>query len=170
MTRIMLDIETMGLAPGSAITSIGAVKFGGGKITERFYRRISLQSCIDAGLTMDASTVLWWMQQGDKARSELNEPGVTIYRGLLDFSIFIAGEDVEIWGNGAAYDNVLVACACKKVSVDAPWAHRKSLCYRTVKAMHPHVQPFGFQKGVRHNALDDAESQALHLMAILPYL
>jgi len=36
-TQIMLDIETLGTRPGSVITSIGAVKFGGGEITSDFY-------------------------------------------------------------------------------------------------------------------------------------
>jgi DNA polymerase III epsilon subunit-like protein len=57
VNRVMLDLETLGHTPGSVIVSIGAVKFGGGKILDTFYHRIDAQSCVEHGLKMDVSTV-----------------------------------------------------------------------------------------------------------------
>lgn len=164
----MLDIETYGLTPGSVIKSIGAVKFGSGKIIDRFYHRIDAQSCTRFGLTMDAVTVEWWLGQDDKARKEMTLPGDPIRNVIQKFGEWINEPKAEICGNGAAF-NVLVACAAAAVGLPAVWAHKKSFCYRTVKNLHRHIPIDSFRVGTHHNALDDAESQALHLMAIWEY-
>ena len=49
----MLDLETLGNKPGSVIASIGAVKFGDGKIIDKFYRTINMQSCVRIGIALD---------------------------------------------------------------------------------------------------------------------
>lgn len=166
-TNVMLDIETYGNAPGSVIKSIGAVKFGGGKILSRFYHRIDTQSCVDAGLTMDAATVDWWLIQSDEARAQIVKPGEPLRDVLLQLQEWIADPEVNVWGNGAAYDNVLVASAYQAaVGVLPKWAHRHSLCYRTIKNANRDLPIDPYRIGKHHNALDDAESQALHLMAI----
>lgn len=163
---VMLDIEAYGLTPGSVIKSIGAVKFGGGKIIDRFYRRIDAQSCIRFGLTLDAATVEWWLAQSDEARREMTLPGDNIRDVIMAFDVWVSDLEADIWGNGAAYDNVLFACAARAVGIPAVWAHKKSLCYRTVKNANKHIPLEPYKVGTHHNALDDAESQALHLMAI----
>jgi len=57
MTDIMLDLETMGTSPTSAIVSIGAVKFSPeGGVTDDFYARIHLPDAVDSGLTLDPAT------------------------------------------------------------------------------------------------------------------
>jgi exodeoxyribonuclease VIII len=46
-----------------------------------------------------------------------------------------------------------------------PWRYSSSRCYRTVKNMRKDIVLE--RAGTHHNALADAESQAVHLMAIL---
>ena len=53
MKQVMLDLETMGNGPTSAIIAIGAVAFDMEGITSHFYRQVSLQSSMDAGLKCD---------------------------------------------------------------------------------------------------------------------
>ena len=167
--RIMLDIETLGNSPGSVIVSLGAVKFGGGEIRDTFYRRIDAESCVRQGLRMDVSTVLWWMKQGDAARAELNKPAEDLANVLLAFSQWLdPRNEAEIWGNGATFDNVLLAEAYAACRIRRPWKFSNDRCYRTVKALHPHVELT--RQGTHHNALDDAASQAKHLMLMLPNL
>lgn len=163
--RIMLDLETLGKRPGSVIVAIGAVEFGGGEILSRFYKRIDVESCIAAGLTMDCSTVMWWLQQDDAARMEITKPGEPLLEVLEMFCLWLGCDDAEIWGNGAAFDNVLLAAAYEHAGMELPWKYSNDRCYRTMKNMHPEIQMA--RSGTHHNALDDAESQALHLMAIL---
>jgi hypothetical protein len=169
-TRIMLDLETLGTAPGSAILAIGAVKFGGGQILSEFYRRVDLKSCIDAGLTMDPNTVLWWLQQPDAARLEIVKPGQPLADVLEYFSAWApnAEREAELWGNGAAFDNALLAEAYRRTGTTLPWKYSNDRCYRTVKALYPDMQMV--RDGTHHNALDDARSQAMHLMAMIPSL
>lgn len=69
--RVMVDIETLGVEPGAAIVSIGAVRFGPGGLGETFERSIDLKSCEFRGLQIDAETLEWWLNQGEVAREQL---------------------------------------------------------------------------------------------------
>lgn len=73
--------------------------------------------------------------------------------------------DAEVWGNGASFDNVILRGAYARNSTPAPWAWWNDRCYRTIKALHREV-PME-RLGTHHNALDDAISQALHLIRML---
>lgn len=163
--HIMLDLETLGSTPGSVILSIGACEFADGKIASEFYRRIDPESCIRAGLHVDIDTVLWWMKQSDDARLELTKVGDEIEYVLDAFRIWVFDEKVCcMWGNGAAFDNVLLAEAYRKCGIELPWKYSNDRCYRTIKSLHPEIEIE--RTGTHHNALEDAKSQALHLMRI----
>ena len=161
--RVMVDLETMGTGANSAIIAIGAVVFENYKVTDEFYRVVDLQSCIDAGLEMDASTVMWWMQQSDEARAQFNKSSNTLQEVLEDFSVWCP-DNAQMWGNGAAFDNVILSNAYKKCGMTQPWKFWNDMCYRTLKNMNPKIKME--RVGTYHNALDDAKSQALHLMKI----
>ena len=163
MNRVMLDLETMGTASDSAIIAIGAVRFNTEGIVDRFYEIVDLQSCIDAGLRVDGSTVVWWMQQADQAREEFTKKGTHINSALQNFSEWI-GDDAEVWGNGANFDNAILSSAYRICCHVLPWKFWNDRCYRTVKALHPKVKLS--RVGTYHCAVDDAESQALHLISI----
>lgn len=164
-TRIMLDLETLGTQPGSVIVALGAVKFGGGRIEDRFYARVDAESCVALGLKLDAATVFWWIKQGEEARLEITKPGEHLSEVLLRFSEWVGDGDVEMWGNGASFDNVLLAVAYERAQMPRPWKYQNDRCYRTVKALHPELP--AERVGVLHNALADAETQARHLMAMM---
>lgn len=166
MQDIMLDLETLGNGPNSVILSIGGVKFGPNGLGEEFYRVVDAQSCIDSGLQMDVSTILWWMEQGDEARAEFKRKGANLGAALLDFRQFCGGgsDDLRVWGDGAAFDNAILANAYKKTNIERPWKFWNDRCYRTAKNLFPDV-PF-VRVGTGHNALDDAKSQAQHLISI----
>jgi hypothetical protein len=164
-TQIMLDLETLGTRPGSVITSIGAVKFGGGEITSDFYIRIDMQSSVDAGLVIDPATLLWWLQRSEKARAELLAPSVPLRSALEAFSVWVADPEAEVWGCGVGFDNVLLDTAYAYLQVKPPWKHWNDRCYRTLKKLHPTITLK--RTGTHHHALDDARYQAMHLMKIL---
>ena len=71
--HLMLDIETMGNESFSSIVSIGAVEFdiNTGKTGKGFYTNVDLQSCINLGLIINASTVMWWLKQNEQARKDM---------------------------------------------------------------------------------------------------
>jgi DNA polymerase III epsilon subunit-like protein len=165
MKNIMLDLETLGNKPGAVIVAIGAVRFGKGQISETFYNRVDAQSCVDAGLKLDVSTVLWWLKQSDAARAELNQPGEHLADALQAFQDFVREDDL-IWGNGSDFDNTILAAAYEALRLAVPWKFWNNRCYRTLKALRPDIKLK--QPGVAHNAQHDAQAQAHHLMQMFP--
>lgn len=164
----MIDLETMGNTPDSAIISLGAVFFDRKeqKLGEEFYRIIDLESSVAAGLRMTPSTVMWWMKQGDAARSQFNSlESVSLPAALQFFAEwFEKNGGLYVWGNGADFDNVILTNAYKACHLKQPWPVYNNRCYRTVKNMFRDVK---LQRvGTYHSALDDAKSQALHYIAI----
>ena len=164
--HIMLDLETMGAGPNAAITAIGAVKFDPdkGEIVDTFYFKVNLESSVKQGGVIDASTVSWWLDQNEEARAEMQKKGKHILDGLYEFKGQI-GSDARIWGNGAAFDNVILRSAYERAQIIAPWDFWNDRCYRTVKTMFKQT-PMVEKPTVAHHALADAEAQAKHLMLI----
>jgi exodeoxyribonuclease VIII len=169
MNHVMLDLETLGSGPNAAIIAIGAVRFDPDLqcIGETFYRVIDLESATQAGGQIDASTALWWLKQTDAARAAISQPGVPIAEALNDFAGWLnASKDGPlIWGNGAAFDNVILASAYKRLHNKNPWPHWNDRCYRTLKNLRPEIKLERI--GTDHHALDDAMNQARHAITIL---
>lgn len=172
MIDVMLDLETMGNGPSAAIVAIGAVAFDldAGTIGSSFYKLVDLTTAVECGGQMDAATVMWWVQQKEAARIALVGDAATHIRGALDmFADWLhettGGHEPRLWGNGAAFDNVILASAYRNAGKAQPWKHWNDRCYRTVKAMFPAIRME--RVGTHHIAVDDAKSQALHLIAML---
>lgn len=166
-SNVMIDLETMGNGPAAAVVAIGAVAFDltAGELGPTYYNRISLESAVACGGIMDASTVTWWLQQEQEARLEIaRDGGLHIAEALHSFSAWMEQHthEPEVWGNGASFDNVILRGAYHRNGTTPPWAWWNDRCYRTIKAQHRHIQ---FERtGTHHNALDDAKTQALHLI------
>lgn len=167
MADVMVDLETMGTGSNAVILSIGAVWFDDTGLGSTFYTNVDQQSCLDVGLTKDASTEQWWAAQSAAARNALNENAVPLSEALRAFSNCFEGDEC-VWGNGATFDNVILANAYKALGVKQPWSYSKDRCYRTLKSLYPAVMME--RVGTHHNALDDAKSQALHAIEILKHV
>lgn len=169
----MLDLETLGNTSNAALISIGAVKFDPStkQITDRFYSRVDPQSCINAGLTINGSTVLWWFQQHESARGEFKGALPSLKIALDGFTHWMKKtSNNRVWGNGATFDNVILTNAYTALKMERPWSYRDDRCYRTIKALFPNVPlPSGLNL-TGHRADHDAEFQAIHLMQIWPHL
>lgn len=160
LTDVMIDIETLGTKPGAAILSIGAVMFGASGLGKTFYAPVSLTSCTDAGLTVDAETVQWWMFQSEAARAAAFAPGAEpLASALLRFAAWFHDQGgVHPWSHGATFDVPLLDAAFSACHLSAPWAFWNVRDTRTlydqagVKVDRSH--------GTQHNALDDAIAQA----------
>lgn len=174
MNKIMLDLETMGSKPGAAIISIGAVFFSPKDgLGETFHERIDLESAVKAGLKMDASTVKWWMEQSKEAQAVMRPGAMPLEAALELLTDFVNANadstEVEVWGNGSDFDNVLLGAAYEACSLKAPWKFYRGRCFRTLKNLPgaPKAPKFA---GTKHDALDDAKNQATHAIAILNWL
>ena len=167
--HMMVDIETMGTGPDAPILSIGAVAFNGAGLGDEFYTTCNLQSAVDSGAVIDPSTVMWWLRQDAIARAALEDcqdTAVSLTQALQSFLAFVNPSHPSlrgVWGNGAAFDNVIIRQSCKRLGLEV-WPFRLDKCYRTVKGAYPAVKME--RVGTHHNALDDAKSQALRLIEI----
>lgn len=171
MNNIMLDLETLGNGSNAAIIAIGAVKFDSctGELGQEFYELIDPEYCTRLGLVIDADTVLWWMKQSEEARRPFTDKDKlrSLTGVLVDFTLW-TGDDKRntfIWGNGANFDNAILSNAYKAAGYEQPWPYYNDRCYRTVAALRRDIKRA--RVGTHHNALDDAKTQAQHLIEIL---
>lgn len=160
----MIDIETLGTAPGSVILSIGAVTFDAeaGTLGAEFYSAIDPQSAVDAGLRMDVSTLKWWMTQSDDARRAVFAGNQPLDCVLREFGDFVRKVDASrVWAKPPSFDLVLLEAAFQACRLHVPW-HYRSL--RDVRTLLDITGTRATYVGTAHNALDDARSQALSVI------
>lgn len=168
--HVMSDIETFGKGNDALIVSVGGVKFDKTGILDRFHVGIDPEDAERFGLKIDASTVMYWLDpKRDQARKELLElPKVDLYSALDGFKLWVEQTPLDdrgsLWGKGATFDNVRIKNAFDAVGIDYPFSYRQDECYRTLMNRCQDV-PYE-QLGTAHSAIADAESQALHLIAI----
>lgn len=176
---IMLDLETLGTAPGCTVLSIGAVAFDSVYgLGDTFDVIISRGDSERVGLTEHPDNVRWWEQQSFDAQETLRqatEAGLTVEAALARFGGFVetitGGEPgVRVWGNGAGFDQPILRGLYKAIQLKhlVPWDWWNDRCFRTLRGLAPHLaMP---RTGVLHNALDDAITQAEHAVRVMQYL
>jgi len=170
----MVDIETMGVSSNAAIVSIGAVHFDPhwGMLGKEFYVPVSLKDSSKYG-TMDADTILWWLQQNEAAREQLTKSdGMNLEQALSLLVTFIRGahqgllrlEEIYVWGHGATFDPVVLDNAYKAVKLQTPWTFRN---VRDTRTLFDFVggAPVVALEDIEHHALYDARKQALQVQA-----
>lgn len=159
--HLMVDIETMGNESFSSIVSIGAVEFDieTGDTGKEFLININLQSCLDLGLIVNGSTIMWWMEQNEQAREGLTQSySVSIKEALEQFTQFCTKE-YQVWGNSARFDLGILQNAYNKAGIPIPWDFRKERCVRTLVSFKPEIKENFFFKGIKHNPIDDCYFQ-----------
>lgn len=173
MNHIMLDLETMGNTSNSAIIAIGAVKFNPttGELGDEFYTEVSLESCYEYGLTADASTILWWLQQDDAARAKFknNAKAPKIADALKQFTMFIGDiRNAQTWGNGISFDLGLLGDTYQRMGLPKPWMFWNERDVRTVSMIDDDQSKKNIKfDGIPHYALDDAKHQVKYVSNVL---
>lgn len=161
MKHVMLDLETLGTIPGSAVISIGAAEFElDGSIGKTFKQNITAASCREIGLIEDPATHKWWTEQSKEAQDRIiqNRKPVTEVASLFHSWFMSTGAEF-VWGNGATFDVVLWESVCRKLGISAPWK------FWNVRDMRTLIHLFEFdvrtmnRVGVHHDALDDVKFQ-----------
>ena len=166
--HVMVDLETMGTSNFAVICSIGAVKFDpfGDGVSDKFYCAVDMESCAQLGMRFEGKTIAWWLAQKEKAREAILQKPQDITSALFGFSHWFGRESLPVWGNGATFDNVILRNAFTLIKSSCPWSYKHDMCYRTERRLDPDGVLFS-PVGTAHNALDDAEAQALHLQKIV---
>ncbi|EET2982980.1 TPA: 3'-5' exoribonuclease [Escherichia coli] len=171
--HLMIDLETMGKNPDAPIASIGAVFFEPqtGEQGPEFSKIIDMGTC---GGTVDISTIEWWLQRSGEARAAILADRIPLDDALLQLREFIdenSGEFfVQVWGNGANFDNVILRRSYERQEIPCPWRYTNDRDVRTMVALGL-VMDFDARnvttfEGERHNALHDARYQAKYVSAI----
>ena len=159
-----LDLETLGTRPGDTILSIGACLFDVEKgIYSEMHVTINQESSRAAGLRAQKSTIEWWNGQPAEAKAAAFKGEYSLETALKMFQMWLPQETL-VYGNGAAFDNALLAAAYRAIKQEPPWKHWNDRCYRTITAMFMKYKTE--RVGTYHNALDDAKTQALRLIAM----
>lgn len=185
MNNVMIDLETLGVLPGSIILSIGAVFFDAEKnqLGREFYEILNIyDQNTNYDLKMEKHVLGWWALQSLEALEIIvaaaSSQSLPLAIGLRDFTQFLVDEypaqgvplKICVWGNGSDFDNALLKVAYfKAFTENVPWHHHSNRCFRTLKNLVPQVGEIE-RVGTHHNALDDAKTQALHAMKCLRYL
>lgn len=170
--NVMLDLETLDNSPTSAIVAIGATGFDlSGLVGDPFYVVVKPESAEKYG-SISASTFAWWCQQSEQARTIFarTTPKEELPEALMQFEQWgqkLKGtRGIQLWGNGADFDNVILAHAYKQIGARAPWSFTNNRCFRTLKNLFSKdlQSALWMRYGsdlTHHNALDDAKRQAL---------
>ena len=204
MKHVMLDIETWGVKPFSTIISIGAVYFDpklNNPIKDGFHVAIDPEAAQRNGFRVDASTLLFWMKMANRDALEkwrtmdkldpqtaffsfgqwlhglfdlTKDPTAHDGLGIPDGQTFDPADFICMWGNGAAFDNVLLRSGYELLQLEPPWKHWNDRCFRTMKNLRaPNVDPKRImppREGIVHDALSDAVHQAQWLCNIVQAL
>lgn len=172
-TDLSIDLETMGMPPAGAVIGLGACFFDlqTSAVGPTFYRAVNLATAVKAGMTLEPSTIMWWLGQSQEAREAVRFSTSALETALTEFSEFVAEhsrvQDVRPWGNASSFDLTILGSAYKLTGIKQPWYFTNERCFRTVRCMYPDVEYNPEDKGAgAHNAREDAIFQAKHLMKI----
>lgn len=176
--KISVDIETVSLDNDAGILSIGAIVFDTPwtQAYSNFYEKVDFKSLEPLGFHLSKATLDWWSLQNRAVREESFSGTKHIKEVLTDFAIWIELEkqkagvsSIEIYGNGATFDNVVLRNAFDRCDVRVPWTYREDRCYRTVAALFPSLYEAAtalVTNPEKHNALEDARYQGFILSYI----
>ena len=171
--NVMLDFETLGTEPQSAVLSLGVVAFDNEKIISEWYCEFNLQDQISNGRKISASTLQWWLSQEKDAQDVFLEgtKKLSLDEFFADFlrelSVYNK-KDIVVWGNGASFDISIIENIFRRhhpKGEDAfPWIYWNVMCFRTFNNLTQCKKLVQF-KGTKHNALADARFQAEAVLA-----
>lgn len=152
MKDLMLDLETLGTHNNSVITQIGACYFDrySGDIGKTLCVNISINSCLESGLSVDGGAIKFWLEHEPTFLKE----AVPLSKALQEFRDFCHKKAI-IWSH-ATFDAVLLLNAYNKIGQGSPFSYRSIRDIRTLTdlARIKRVREEGVDPKT-HNALED---------------
>lgn len=125
--EVMLDLETFSTRNHATILVIAALKFNRNdpqyplENMEKFYAKVSVDSCKNVGMHIDDNTVNWWREQKEEVQKEIfGEPREDLKSVLIKFSKWY-GNSRNIWSHGATFDIPILSEAYVRCGMEAPW-------------------------------------------------
>jgi len=177
--HLMIDIETIGTGANTVVLSVGAASFNKDGVHSKKEWTLDMQEQIKLGRAFDQDTLFWWMKQKDEAKKAFDPklPKIALADFFPDFEKYIDGEltklkekrdELKPWGNGANFDITIIEDLYRNQwagGKDAiPWKFWNIHCFRTFNHLTK-AKDLVPRNGIYHNAADDAEFQALCVIA-----
>jgi hypothetical protein len=166
--QIMIDIETLGVTPGSAILEIAAATFTfeDAEGWEWFNVEIDLLSSLAAGLTADAGTAAFHLKNGFAGHLR----GQALGRAMIALTAWMnerAATLDRVWAWGMDFERKMIEGACRALKMDFPWKYSRSADARTVWNIAFPGKPHAPRK---HRAKDDVIDQIIDLRTAVSQL
>jgi len=173
----MMDIESLDLGPNSVVTQIAFVAYDLDD-PEIIYREVEeylpIQPQIALSRTINADTIIWWMQQDDKARARFEANRGSDMEELIALVGSVATKmaavieecsEYEVWARGPQFDMVNVESLMLACGVQTPWKYDRVRDLRTVMELaNVHTKDIPLPAGlVQHVALSDCKYQIVCL-------
>lgn len=162
----MIDIETLGIAPGAAVLEIAAAEFdpGTGEILREWISKIDLLDSLRLGFTVDAETAAFHLR--NHYAGDLR--GGTLWRCLnaLDVFLHLESEDITVWAWGKDFEAKHFERMLAVAGMPALWHYAKLHCARD-----EWIRAFGERRPAArtHEALADVRAQVADLVAAMKH-
>lgn len=154
----MIDLETMGVAAGCPICTVGIVEFDPFKPIETWLFGYYKLDWVSWGVP-DSSTVEWWLGQSCEARSELD--GTASYKEVLGKVMPRLYSSKVIWACDPDFDLAILNAAAVAHGL-SPTRYWRARSVRTMKDIGRMINlPEIPREGTYHKASDDAKYQAI---------
>ena len=167
MAHLMIDIETLGVAPAATILTIAAQSFdpfGQGHFDRHFYSRITLES--QENRTIDDGTIAWWTTQPEAQAEAFAEEDRMPLDQALDLLGKLIWQSSFLWSQGPTFDMTILEHAYKSYGKPIPWQYYKVRDSRTLFSLYP-----GLPRPITsHHALEDCRRQIDMLQTTLAHL
>lgn len=159
---IMLDIETLDVAPTAQLLQIGAVNIL--KPHLDFEATISIASQQDYFATVSLDTVDFWQGLPEEVKKRVLYGETHVRDALMGFTRWLP-RNARIFCYGAAFDFPILHHHYHMNGLELPWNYRDLRCFRTIYAQH-RKQFAKAEAEIEHDALSDAKAQAQVFRAI----
>lgn len=175
----MIDLETFGSENTSVITSLAIVIFNPytGETIDSMKVDIDIQSSMNYGATVNASTLLWWLGQSEDARKGLidgQKNSIDLKKAMQRVHFFLIKnfdvKEVKLWGNGSSFDLSILSNSFKLVGLPETWKHYNERDVRTIVAFNPEIKENLAFEGTRHDPIADCVHQIKYVSATLQSL
>lgn len=175
-----IDCETLSLDPRAVIIQIGAVVFDKlgqndyGSLNHRDVQfvRYTTTHAQEAlfGRHLCRETVAWWRENAPDAFGHImSSADSALHEALIELDHWIAEkvpdfDKREVWFRGNR-DAVWLETAYETLGIKFPFHYRKIKCIRSVAA-EVGIDAPNVPNSIKHNALSDAMTQAMHVQMV----
>jgi hypothetical protein len=166
---ILIDTETLGLTPGSVITSIAVIAFTRRDLTvidhleivPDFFEQLSI------GRTFDPETLAFHRRNKTLPRTDAGEETPCI-EAVVNLAAFIRHHQPHrVWIQGPDFDRPLIEDLCKSFKQPLPWHFSKS---RDARTAYDIAFPGKKHPPRPHKALQDCQETLIDLAEALSKL